>query len=154
MTPPSTYRSVLSNIFIAACWGVFLLIGAAMASSTESETVSVGGRLFGALLIIVSGALILRSLRAGIVTEDDGVLVRSLVRTHRLPWSHIAEFAVGGSWSFVPWQTVTIARTDGTTISAAEVCSLPLRHPTLVENAVESLNSELARHRPSSTTPP
>lgn len=154
MGAQSTYRSALSNVLLASCWLVFALIGTGMALSSDPNDVSAGGRVFGGILVVVSTTLILRSLRAGIVTDEEGVVVRSMFRTRLLSWPSIAEFGVGGSWSFVPWQTVTIERTDGMAVNAPEVCSLPLRHPTLVERTVESLSADLARRRPSPTTPP
>lgn len=125
-----------------------------MALSTDATQLDLGGRLLGLVLVLLFGGLTLRAIRAGIALGQNGVIVRSMFRTRRLPWTEIANFAVGGSWSIVPWQTVNIERVDGTTLNAPELGSLPIRHPTSVERTVEALNTSLANSRRSPATPP
>ncbi len=154
MAKAAIYRSTLSTLLISiSCLG-FALIGAAMALSTDASQLDLGGRLLGLILVLLFGGLTLRAIRAGIALGQDGVTVRSIFRTRQLPWTEITNFAVGGSWSIVPWQTVNIERVDGTILNAPELGSLPLRHPTSVERTVEALNTRLAGSRQSPTTPP
>ncbi len=154
MAGAMTYRSTLSILLISASCLAFAFIGAAMALSTDAAGVDIGGRVLGLVLVCLFGSLMLRAIRSGLRLGQDGVVVRSLFRTRRLPWGEIANFAVGGSWSIVPWQTVSIERCDGTILNAPELGSLPLRRPTAVERAVEALNERLADSRHSPTTPP
>jgi hypothetical protein len=153
MSSTATYRSAWSNALLAGCCLLFVLIGIAMLLSSGPDGVDVGGRVLGLSLAVIFGAFAWRALRAGITVNDDGVTVHTVFRTRRVPWDAIGAFRVGGSWSVVPWQTLTIERTDGTSVTAAEFSSLPLRHPTVVEHAVEVLSEQLGRQRPSPTTP-
>jgi hypothetical protein len=147
------YRSVWSNALLAGSCVLFGLVGVAMLLSSGPDGVDASGRVLGLVLSVLFGSLAWRAFRAGIAVNDDGVIVHSMFRTRSLPWDSISAFRVGGSWSLVPWQTLTIERTDGTTVTAAEFSTLPVRHPTIVERAVEALNQQLQRRRPSSTTP-
>lgn len=147
-----TYRSIWCNGLLAGSCAVFVLVGVAMLLSSGAEAVDTGGRVFGLVVALLFGTLAWRAVRAGIMVTDGGVVVRSVFRTHKLSWKVIDAFRVGGSWSVVPWQRVTIERTDGSTVTAAEVASLPIRHPTFVERAVESLNHERERYGPHRAT--
>ena len=147
-----TYRSMWCNGLLASSCAVFVLVGVAMLLSSGAEAVDTGGRVLGLAVALLFGTLAFRAVRAGITVTDTSVVVRSVFRTHKLAWDVIDGFQVGGSWSVVPWQRVTIERTDGTTVTAAEVASLPVRHPTLVERVVESLNLERERYGPNRTT--
>ncbi len=152
MSRTETYRSVWSNGLLAASCALFVVVGVAMLLSSGSDGVDAGGRILGFSLGVVFGCLAWRALRAGIIVSEGGLVVRSVFRTRKVAWASIAAFRVGGSWSAIPWQTLMIERTDGTTLTAAELSSLPLRHPTVVERTVESLNQQLGRRR-SPTTP-
>jgi hypothetical protein len=147
---PVTYRSVWSTALFAAPCVVFFFLGVAMMLSSDSEAISEGGRVLGFITAVLFGPLTLRAIRAGVIVTGDDVVLRSLFRTRRVAWDEISVFEVGGSWSVVPWQTLTVKRTDGTTITADAVSSLPLRHPTFVERSVEALNEQ---HRRLGSTP-
>ena len=136
---PTTYRPLWSNALLAASSATLFFVGLAMLLSSGTEAVNAGGRFLGLMLALLFAPLVVRALRAGVSVTDDGVVVPSIFRTPENPVERDRGVQVGGSWSVLPWQTLAVKRTDGTTVTATEVSSLALRHPTVVERTVEAL---------------
>lgn len=99
-------------------------------------------RIIGFLLLIVCVPLLIRGLQVGVEQTAEGVVVRKLTGTRRVPWSDFVSARVSRTSSLVPWWIVVVERRSGKPINVPEVCSFGLRRSRpLVDTVVDALNS-------------
>lgn len=70
------------------------------------------------------GWLVFRALRAGVHVRDRDLVLRGYFRTRRVPLSDISDVTVDRADSLLPWNSLRIARTDGSSRTVSEVSSL------------------------------
>lgn len=110
-------------------------------------------------LVLLVGAV--RALRIGVVADADGIVVRGLTHTRRMPWAEISEITLGGAASGASGSAgiraplVSWAR-PGRPVRRVELRELggygPATGRTLAERAVAELNEHLAAWRVGVTT--
>jgi hypothetical protein len=89
---------------VAAFFGAFALAIGPGAPPTAGE------RIVYAAIALPFAILTVRTLRIGVVTGPDGVVVRNILRTHRIPWDDVAGFEMS-DWGGFPIGAVR--RRDG-----------------------------------------
>jgi len=94
----------LGNAAMAAAFGLFCIAMGleASVSGRATEGNAIGLVVIFALLAIVSGAFLIRILRAGLRIGPDGVVMRGVLGTHSFSASEVTGFAPGVRGSAVP----------------------------------------------------
>jgi Bacterial PH domain len=106
-----TFRRQSVRIVIAYLWAVpavfFGLFALALGPDAPPTTTE---RIVYAAIALPFAVLCVRTLRVGVVTGPDGVIVRNILRTHRIPWADVAGFEMS-DWGGFPIGAVR--RRDG-----------------------------------------
>lgn len=94
------FRRSFNRWYLVACCGGFGLVGVSQIPSSAHEGgyygpdsgFVLGSRVASACLAIVCLFLMVKIARMGVFTDEDGLTVRGLWRTHRVGWGSIAAF--------------------------------------------------------------
>jgi hypothetical protein len=148
------YRRQTVRAGIAAIWALpaLFLVRFAVDGSVPS-----GQRIAYAAIAAVFALLAVRTWRIGVFTRPDGVVVRGVLRSWRLPWDGIARFEWGiwRGWGSFPCGVVR--RDDGSQITVLALnppFELQPGQNRRVPEMLAALNEELARARGWAEPPP
>jgi hypothetical protein len=135
-------------IGIVVLAGTTAVVGWAMLLAPGAKP---GVRLTGFVVGAFMSAVVWRAPRVGVLIADDGVVVRRWHASQSYGWVDIDAFEVGpGNNAVQPTYTLHLHLKDGRDLAfQALSASALLKRRTHVHDAVELLNEELARHRPS-----
>ena len=91
-TSPNVFRCHWYPLLQAGVFAFIALIG--LAGLAKDPTI--GGRVFGGVLAVVTSIFAVRGARAGtVVTTADSLVIRNLLWTHRVPYAEIQSVAAG-----------------------------------------------------------
>jgi hypothetical protein len=103
--------------------------------------------VFAGAVAVVGWYLAVRLAIQGVITDENGVLVRNGLRSHRLRWEDIDRFEYGRC---DPWPRVGVAvQRNGRRIAMVSLQRGRLGH--FPEDAVAELNRQRDEHGPSAT---
>ena len=89
-TSPNVFRCHWYPLLQAGVFAFIALIG--LAGLAKDPTI--GGRVFGGVLAVVTSIFAVRGARAGtVVTTADSLVIRNLLWTHRVPYAEIQSVA-------------------------------------------------------------
>ena len=119
----------------------------ALDNGPGADPVPTSQRLLYAALCLPWLALAARTLRVGVLLTADGVVVRNVMRTRRLPWAEIERFELG-EWGGFPCGAVRLRNGDSVTAFALNPPFelTPGEHP-VVPRLLKELNEDLGRAR-------
>ena len=136
-----TYSGGWSRIPTVAGWMLVGLGGFGLVTG-ESRL----GQVAGVALIAICVPLMIRSGRARLVVDDEGLTSHGVVLTTRVPWSHVADVRVDRKRTLVPWLVPVVDLRDGTRLSLDYLATIARDTPADENDArtvVESLRAHL-----------
>jgi hypothetical protein len=125
---------------IALVWALPLLFFAFFAAQ---------GVVYG-LIAAVFAVLVVRTLRIGVATGPDGVVVRGILRSWKLPWAEVERFEMGRWRGWGDFPCGVVRRRDGSTITVLALnppFELEAGQDRRVPDLLAELNAELAARR-------
>jgi len=125
---------------IAFVWALPLLFFASIAGENA---------IYGAIAALFA-VLVVRTLRIGVVTGPDGVVVRGILRSWTLPWDQVERFEMGRWRGWGNFPCGVVRRRDGSTVTVLALnppFELQPGQGRRVPELLEQLNAELAANR-------
>lgn len=133
------------RLVLALAFAILLLLTCSLLGEARKNPVAVG---FIGTTAALLGVLTYRGSRAATLTiSPSEVIIRTLLRTRRVPLDQIRDVGVGhgSSAALIPWRVPEFLLVDGSTIRADEIRSL--REPSVVDAVVDACLAQIARRR-------
>lgn len=113
----------------------------------DGASIPTGQRLVYAALCLLWIVLAFRTLRIGVLPSRDGLVIRNVIRTRRVPWADIERFELG-QWGGFPCGAARLV--DGRSVTSFAL-NPPFelqagQHP-VVPRLLDELNQDLAAAR-------
>jgi hypothetical protein len=109
-----------------------------------------GQRVVYGVIAAVFAVLMVRTLRIGVATGPDGVVVRGILRSWRLPWEEVERFEMGRWRGWGNYACGVVRRRDGSQITVLALnppFELQPGQDQRVPELLAELNGELAARR-------
>jgi hypothetical protein len=137
---------------IAFAWALPLLFFGYFAVAPDTPA---GQRAVYGAIAAVFAVLFVRTLRIGVVTGSDGVVVRGVLRSWSVPWTQVERFDMGAWRGWGNFPCGVVRRSDGSTITVLALnppFELQAGQDRRVPELLDELNAELeaTRVRPGS----
>jgi hypothetical protein len=101
--------------------------------------------VYGAIAALFA-VLVVRTLRIGVATGPDGVVVRGVLRSWKLPWTEVERFEMGRWRGWGNYPCGVVRRRDGSTITVLALnppFELQAGQDQRVPELLAELNAEL-----------
>jgi hypothetical protein len=118
---PRVFRSRLTRGLLIGGWGLFIVLGVAMAFVDEGED---GTRVFGLILAAGFTVLVARAVRVGIRVDEREIVLRTSFRTRRIPRAVVSGAHAEDGAMLLPWKVLVLETTAGDEIRVPEVAQL------------------------------
>lgn len=149
-------------MLLAACCAGSCLIGASQVPASTYEdsyyaadsAFAIGSRVAFACVALASAFLLVKVVRMGMFTDEDGLTVRNLWRTHRVAWDAIAGIERPARYGTFRNTGIKIGLTDGSTVYASLYSAGPLNRPGFADETIAELERLRAVYTASTSAPP
>ena len=141
------YRRSMARVVIAAIWALPVVL---LARFALDGSVPGGQRIAYAAIAAPFALLAVRTWRIGVFTHPEGVVVRGVLRTWKLPWDRIARFEWGMWRGWGSYPCGVVRREDGSQITVFALnppFEVQAGQDRRVPDLLAELNGELARAR-------
>jgi hypothetical protein len=132
---------------IAFVWALPLLFFGYFAVAPDTPA---GQRAVYGAIAAVFAVLVVRTLRIGVATGPDGVVVRGVLRSWKLPWAQVERFEMGRWRGWGNYPCGVVRRRDGSTITVLALnppFELQAGQDRRVPELLAELNAELEATR-------
>ncbi len=135
-----TFRTPLHLLPWYVGFGVFVLLGLAMVIRPDDPST----RVLGGLTVAIWTPMLIRLIRSGVFLSEEGVLVRGVLRTYRLPWSTIKRAGQRPTWPWLPGRVLVIHRNTDRDVLVNEIGGVARDwgSSTLLD-AIDSINTRV-----------
>lgn len=148
--PPSVFRRPVVNGVLGMCAAVmaFVCLSGVFVTATDTapspdqRVVCVVGLAFFAWL---AG----RVWRLAVLADEEGIVVRNVVRTRGFRWEEIKDFRSPATWGTMRHLGLKIDLCNGETVTASAFTHGALDGPDFADRTVEALRNRLLRRRAS-----
>lgn len=153
-TASPAFTRPFTRWWLFGCCGLFCVIALSQipASSYEDSYYApdsafvIGSRMVFTCLAVVFLFIMVKIARMGMVSDEDGLTVRNLWRTHRVAWAAIEAFHRPARYGAFRNTGIKIVLTDGSTVYAGLYSAGPLNRPGFADETIAQLEQLRARY--------